>query len=109
VEPAELGAAVFGALRASCECVPHPSVDELDHNFDAVLKLANAKSLLDFEKDAVDCTIELNDRELIATPSRRLGRNKGSEPASERAVRTSANSTPEQVGKLVYEALERCE
>jgi hypothetical protein len=101
------GEAIFEALDASHEAVPHPT--NWNGLLSPLLELAGVKSWATFMRSAKCLNVEAEDERLTIIPQRNLGPKEGYESLSEKTIEFPLGSRPEEIGAALEEAFARCQ
>lgn len=104
-----LGEAALVVLNASQESIPHPKPEKWSGIFAPMLELAGVKSWATFMSNAACLSLEAESGRLKIIPKRNLGPKEGFESVPENAVELLLESSPDQIGTAIEEALTRCQ
>jgi len=103
-----LGNAVFEALNASVQNIPHPPLAELEDRFKPVLELAGVKSWAAFARDASSVAIEADTSNewLIIEAWSNAGPKMGFAPMLGAFVRVRMDAPPAEIGEAINKAMQ---
>jgi hypothetical protein len=100
--------AAIQVLNACKHGLPVPDPNE--SHFSELLEVAKVGSWSVFAKKAKCIGVAMENDQIIVTPWQKMKRYKGAfEPVPEKAIIMPANSSPEEVGAAIEEAMSRCE
>jgi len=103
VSPTDLGRAVLEALKASQEGVPHPT--DWGPVTEALLNAAEVKSWANFAKGTISCALHSDGTSIRFTPKKNNAPRGGFTFLEDRALAIPAQSSAEDIGQGVLDAL----